>query len=119
AFDRKRRWVAPVAPSRKNERLLNQKGLFLCPGSIEATFQENLDATMTPGVDLKLICLHAGLRTDGIRDLRRMNVDMRTLYPDLSGFAQSMRDLVHMDIDPSDIRFEREIKRSISTKPWC
>jgi hypothetical protein len=118
AFKERPLWVAPVAPGRKNERLLNQQGLFLCPGSIEQTFEENLSATLDKRVDSKLICLHQGLRTDGIQDLRRMNVDMRGLYPDLTGFAQSMRDLVHMDIDPIDGRFEKELERSISESPW-
>jgi hypothetical protein len=116
-FERTRPWVVPVAPSRRNERLLNQGGLFLCPGNIEKGFEENLSATLAPG-ELKLICLHANSRTDGIRALKRMNVDMRVLYPDLAGLAQSIRDLVHMNI-PSDHRFEKELKRSISAEPWC
>lgn len=117
AFKNGEKWVAPVAPSRKNERLLNQQGLFLCPGSIEHSFNENLEATLQDSGDLKLICLHPDSRSDCIRDLRKMNIDMRTLYPDLSGFAQSLRDLVHLDID-TDPRFINELKRSISESPW-
>jgi hypothetical protein len=119
AFDKKPLWVAPVAPSRRNERLLNQRGLFLCPGQIENTFEANLSETLKKGVDVKLICLHKDLRTAGIQDLRQMNVDMRTLYPELTGYAQSIRDLVHMDIDDKDQRFKEELQRSISENPWC
>jgi hypothetical protein len=118
AFEKKLEWVAPVAPSRRNERLLNQHGFFLCPGSIAHSFEHNLHATLTPGNDLKLICLHPNFRTECIQALRQMNIDMRTLYPDLSGFAQSLRDLVHVDIDGTDVRFEEELKRSISASPW-
>jgi hypothetical protein len=118
AFRKTPKWVAPVAPSRKNERLLNQRGFFLCPSSIEDTFEVNLEAALSPGNDLKLICLHPNFRTECIKALREMNIDMRTLYPDLSGFAQSLRDLVHVDIDVTDFRFEEELKRSISASPW-
>lgn len=117
AFENSEKWVAPVAPSRKNERLLNQQGLFLCPGSIGHSFNENLEATLQDS-DLKLICLHPDSRSDCIRDLRKMNIDMRTLYPDLSGFAQSLRDLVHLDVNDADTRFIKELKRSISKSPW-
>ena len=119
AFEKKPLWVVPVAPSRRNERLLNQRGLFLCPGKIEKGFEENLSAALAPGEDLKLICLHSDLRTKCIQVLRQTNIDMRTLYPDLSGFAQSLRDLVHVDIDGTDVRFEEELKRTISAEPWC
>lgn len=118
AFVKKPKWVAPVAPSRKNERLLNQRGFFLCPGRIEIDFEENLSATLTPGNDLKLICLNPNFCTECIQDLSRMNIDMRMLYPDLSGYAQSLRDLMHFDIDDTDVRFEEELKRSISASPW-
>lgn len=118
AFERQPLWVAPVAPSRRNERLVNQHGLFLCPGSIEQGFEDNLKATLAPGNDIKLICLHPNFRTECIQSLNQMNIDMRTLYPDLSGFAQSLRDLVHFDIDATDARFEGELKRSVSATPW-
>jgi hypothetical protein len=110
--------VAPVAPSRKNERLLNQRGFFLCPGSIEDRFEDNLRETLSPGTDLKVICLPPSFRTECIQSLWQMNLDMRMLYPDLSGFAQSLRDLVHVEIDGTDVRFEEELKRSISSSPW-
>jgi hypothetical protein len=119
AFEKQSPWVVPVAPSRRNERLLNQHGLFLCPGSIEETFEDNLCEALKPGKHLKLICLHSNLREDCIPALKKMNVDMRMLYPDLTGFAQSIRDLVHLDIDGADVRFEQELKRAISAKPWC
>lgn len=118
AFENQPKWVAAVAPSRRNERLLNQQGLFLCPGSIEDSFEDNLSATLTPGDELKLILLHPSFRAKCIRELRQMNIDMRTLYPDLSGFAQSLRDLMYEDIPDDDGRFKNELKRAISAKPW-
>jgi hypothetical protein len=118
AFVKKPLWVVPLAPFKKNNRLLNQRGLFLCPGSIKNTFEENLNKTLASGVDYKLICLKSDIRTDVIKDLRNMNVDMRTLYPDLIGFSQSIRDLVHEEIDSNDDRFENELKRAISADPW-
>jgi hypothetical protein len=118
AFENRPKWVAAVAPSRRNERLLNQQGLFLCPGSIEDSFEDNLSATLTTDNDgLKLIFLHPRFRQECIRELREMNIDMRTLYPDLSGFAQSLRDLVYEDIPDTDGRFKIELERAISAKP--
>jgi hypothetical protein len=38
------RLVFPVNPFRLNERLRTQKGIFLMPGDVRATFQDNLEA---------------------------------------------------------------------------
>ncbi len=38
--------IVPVAPGRKNERLIAQQGLFLCQGDINLTFAEALTHTI-------------------------------------------------------------------------
>lgn len=109
AFEWAETYVAPVNPLRRNPRLARQHGLFLCPGDIEKDFDKNLEKTLGETPDVKrLFCLHRDSKTDAIRDLRKMNVSLSTLYPDLSGWAESRRDLVHADI-PDD-RFRKELE---------
>jgi hypothetical protein len=101
-----------VNPLRRNPRLANQRGCFLCPGNIELDADKNLRKTLDREKDVKrLIRLPAGLKTEAIRALAEMNISQATLYPDLIGWAESRRDLVHREI-PDD-RFEEELDIAI------
>jgi hypothetical protein len=103
-----------VNPLRRNPRLANQKGCFLCPGNIELEADKNLAQTLGGQPDVKrLVRLPAGLKTEGMRSLAEMNVSQATLYPDLIGWAESRRDLVHREI-PDD-RFEDELDIAITS----
>lgn len=116
AFDFEEEHVVPVNPLRRNPRLAKQHGLFLCPGNIQEDFDANLAKTFgqTPHVK-RLIRVGSAIRSEALRDLAGMNISMATLYPDLSGWAQSRRDLVHFDID--DERLLQELDNSIE-KHW-
>ncbi|MBU0486189.1 MAG: FRG domain-containing protein [Proteobacteria bacterium] len=116
AFVRQDTYAVVVNPLRRNPRLANQKGCFLCPGNIEEDVDQNLAQTVgrTPDVK-KLVCLHPDLKTTAMKALAGMNVSQATLYPDLSGWAESRRDLVHFDI-PDD-RFKEELEIAISMPP--
>lgn len=84
--------AAPVNPFRLNERLRLQKGAFLCPGTVEASFMDNLAALPGWGSDdnvLKLV-IPSGLRRQAIEQLNSMNVNSATLFPGLDGFARSL-----------------------------
>lgn len=109
--------VVPLSPGRRNERLLAQQGLFLCPCDIGAGFLKNLEQTFgtLDASCLRLVVLADGTRAQAIQDLTRMNVSMATLYPDLSGFAQSLRDLVHV---PERMPVDRVLINAISQEPW-
>jgi len=90
--------------------------MFLCPSDVNASFEENLRETLTPlgtGVK-KLIKITAGARTNMLRDLRRMNVSIASLYPDLTGYAQSQGDLVHNTLKDPENRFIAELQRAIT-----
>jgi hypothetical protein len=113
AFEWAETYVVPVNPLRRNLRLAKQHGLFLCPGNIEKDFDKNLKETLGETLNVKrLVCVHSYSKTEAMRDLRGMNVSLSTLYPDLSGWAESRRDLVHLDI-PDD-RFRKELENALN-----
>lgn len=102
-----RTFVAPANPFRMNERHGAQQGVFLCPGNIGLPFMENLlssGAERNPDQVVRII-LDPSMKAEAIRDLRRMNVSAATLYPDLGGFAQSLRDWFQLPLnfDPKDL----------------
>jgi FRG domain len=113
AFTRRDHYAAVVNPLRKNPRHARQMGCFLCPGNIDTTADENLTTTLGSGRDMKkLICLRRCLKTDAMLALRGMNISQATLYPDLVGWAESQRDLVHQEI--TDPRLKEELAIAIS-----
>lgn len=115
AFRRKETYAVVVNSLRRNPRLARQHGCFVCPGNVEESFDHNLAQTLGERPDVKrLVRLRSGLKTEAMRDLMRMNITLATLYPDLTGWAQSRRDLVHCDI--TDDRFRRELDIAM-TKP--
>ncbi len=117
AFDSEEQYVVPVNPLRRNPRLAKQHGLFLCPGNIQEEFDTNLTKTLRETASVKrLIRVGPAVRSEALRDLAGMNINMATLYPDLTGWAQSRRDLVHRDIG-EDKRFLQELENSIE-KSW-
>ena len=112
AFKYTEDYVVPVNPLRRNPRLAKQQGLFLCPGNIKEDFDKNLRKTLEGEENVKrLIRLRTNLRSEAMRDLSKMNVSLATLYPDLSGWAKSRRDLVHEDI--RDDRFRIVLKNAL------
>lgn len=108
-----RDYVAAVNPFRRNPRLASQQGLFLCPANIEHDFDKNLEGALPSDParrndKLILIRVPSLIRTDTIRELRRMNISSASLFHDLSGWAESQGDLVHYDIQ--DKRLKQELK---------
>ena len=72
-------YVAAVNPFRRNPRLAAQQGLFLCPGNIEHKFEKNLEKALPkdPGRrkdKLILIRVPSRIRTETMKELRRMNI---------------------------------------------
>ncbi|HZL89575.1 MAG TPA: FRG domain-containing protein [Pirellulaceae bacterium] len=106
-------FAAIVNPLRRNPRLANQRGCFLCPGNIAVSADENLRETVGNEPACKrLIRLRKELKFDVMNALWDMNISQATLYPDLIGWAESRRDLVHRDI--SDERFRKELEIAIN-----
>jgi hypothetical protein len=93
-------FVSVVNPFRMNQRLTAQQGLFLCPGDISKKFMDNLVKPGTKENPKQIIKIPIELsgKTDFIQELRRMNITSATLFPDLSGFAESLNDWFHLKI---------------------
>ena len=91
------RLVASVSPFKLNERLVVQQGVFLCPGDVSTSFEENLRAVLDRcSVERDHICIKywipeaAIVRRDILRNLLRVNINRASLFPDLEGFAKSL-----------------------------
>ncbi len=86
--------ILPVEPTRMNERLVVQQGIFLCPGAIETTFEENLlaykDDTEVGSTYVRKFILDSSLRAEGLYELHAMNINRASLFRGLDGFAQSL-----------------------------
>jgi len=93
-------------PYRLNERLAAQRGVLLFSGTIEKTWGENLrDVMANPprnkyGKEIKVkgpilweisLKLSKNRRNEFLRRLDEMNINQSTLFPDLNGFAESLR----------------------------
>ena len=96
--------VFPVEPFRRNERLMFQQGMFLVPGNPERTFMANF-RTAVHGADwlencIRKIVIPAGLRSQVLFDLEKMNITRATLFPGIDGFAQSLRYRLAKFADP-------------------
>jgi len=90
-------FVYPLNPFRLNERLTTQQAIFLCPGDISRTFQENLDALRRRGdaADRYIrFRIPKKARREILQHLYRMNMDGRTLTPGLEGFASSLNTMI-------------------------
>ncbi|MFC1994340.1 FRG domain-containing protein [Chloroflexota bacterium] len=89
--------ILSVNPFRLNERLAYQRGLFLCPGDVSASMEENLAAY---GDNDKIaehiiqFTIPTGLNNkhtiEVLEHLDTMNISRITLFPGLDGFAQSL-----------------------------
>jgi hypothetical protein len=86
------RSILPTNPFRLNERLQVQKGVFMVPGDVSASFEANLRALA--GHDsrdnVRKIVIPAGLRRTALKELFNMNVSRTNLFPGLDGFARSL-----------------------------
>lgn len=90
--------VLPVDPFRLNERLVIQQGIFLCPGDVTVTFEENLAAALpNPPHNAMLQFIiddSVDFRRQILWTLQHSNMNSATLFPGLDGFARSLTTLV-------------------------
>ncbi|MEQ1794263.1 MAG: hypothetical protein ABL970_08740 [Nitrospira sp.] len=83
-------FIGVVNPLRLNERLSIQQGVFLCPGDIGHSWDENFKASGSIPDALKLFVMDTTIIDPAFKDLSRMNVTSRSLCPGLDGYARSL-----------------------------
>jgi FRG domain len=86
-------FVAAVNPFKLNERLVIQQGVFLCPGDITKSFEQNLKAMVGPatsGITRKLV-ISRDVMPEALEQLHRMNISQASLFPGPDGFARQFR----------------------------
>jgi hypothetical protein len=112
-------FVAPLQPFRMNERLTIQQGLFLCPGSSETSFMNNLkglDEGIVLRRSLHKLRIPRQLRSEVLKALAKMNIGRATLFPGLDGFAQSLG--VNVEVATSRGTISQELANVVSYEEW-
>ncbi|HEX6333702.1 MAG TPA: FRG domain-containing protein [Flavisolibacter sp.] len=91
-YENDRQLVFPVEPFRMNKRYSLQQSIFVSTGTSEAPFMQQI---LFLGEDLDKavvkIELPASCRSEALRDLQKMNLHRASLFPDLDGYAMSLR----------------------------
>jgi len=86
--------VLPENPLLLNERLIIQKGVFLCPGDVSAKFETNLKKLKDWYNENSIVKLKFNMEQHehlkAIEELQNMNVDNRSLFPGLDGLCKSL-----------------------------
>ena len=85
--------VVPTRASRRSERQVIQKGLFMYQGTLRKSFEENL---FSMAIDESRRCFRKidvdpCLFPEALYRLERMNITRRSLFPGLDGFAQGQK----------------------------
>ncbi len=92
-----------------NERLVIQQGLFLCPGDVSKSFENNIKSLSRwtdPNHILKFkFILPKEAHIEAIKELLSMNISYASLFPGLDGFAKSYKQkiLILKDIQEDEI----------------
>jgi FRG domain len=93
-----RRFVCLENPYRLNQRLILQRGVFLCTGDISLGFQRNIEAMDGWESEQNLVKLVLRLDREQTAqfafNLRQMNMTSELLFPGLDGVAYSLGELI-------------------------
>lgn len=100
--------ACPVTPNRLNQRLTTQKGLFLCAGNPNITFDQNIESMDGFKEDKNIIRLIIPneKRKEYLKKLFAMNITHTSLFPGLDGFSNSLS-VYHYSF------YEEELSKSI------
>ncbi len=89
--------IYAATPYRINDRLSIQQGALLFSCTIKKTWQENLESMIEEHSKEEKVLLEVSIelttekRNEFLRKLYEMNITQASLFPDLDGFAQSLR----------------------------
>lgn len=96
--------ACPASAFRLNERLRIQKGMFLVPGRVDQSFEENLRA-LNGWRDADHVCkviIPARLVAEGLVWTFQQNLSRSSLFPGLDGYAQSLK-VFHPSFRPAQM----------------
>jgi len=96
--------VCPVTPDHLTQRITAQKGLFLCAGNPNITFDKNIESMGRFKEDNNIIRLiiPKERRTEYLKRLDSMNINRTTLFPGLDGFSYSLS-VYHRCFDENEL----------------
>lgn len=103
---KQRDFVQMVQPFYLFDRIIQQRGAFLCQGNINKSFEENLAANfeilqnLEGWLPYKKIKIKSEWRTEILRDLFQMNISRQTLFPGIEGAIMSLKN--KFDISSAD-----------------
>jgi hypothetical protein len=83
--------VIPVNPYRLNKRLTIQRGLFLCPGDVSTSFENNLLSMNKSKDNVIKYRIPQKRKYEFLEKLFSINISRTTLFPGLEGYAQSLK----------------------------
>ena len=82
-------WI--TEPAELNVRLDRQSGTFLISGNLEKTIESIINSSLYASCTLKKIIIPANLYEGIFVALRKMSINSKSIYGDLSGLAKSIR----------------------------
>jgi hypothetical protein len=82
-------------PLRLNRRLVIQQGIFLCPGDVSSSFEDNLKNLKGWNDKNNVLKMYFNFsergRKSALQALHRMNINQASLFPGLDGYSRSMK----------------------------
>jgi len=111
-YENNRSLVFPVEPFRMNRRYSLQQSIFVSTGTSKEPFMQQLQflGDVLPKAVVK-IQLPAVYKKEALRDLQKMNLHRASLFPDLDGYALSMKLRYDSMKSPEELKKECEDKK--------
>lgn len=81
----------PYEPKMKNERAFSQQGLFLVSSTNYETYDDIFAVYPKASFACVKYIISKGMRLEGLKKLRLMNISSATLFPGIDGFARSLK----------------------------
>lgn len=110
-YENNRSLVFPVEPFRMNRRYSLQQSIFVSTGTSKEPFMKQLqflgDALPKAVVKIQVPTVH---KKEALRDLQKMNLHRASLFPDLDGYALSMKLRYDSMKSPDELKKECEEK---------
>ena len=84
------RFVFQVNPFHLPQRSTLQKSVFMCPGDVGASFEDNLKAHPEWQNHVHKLVIPKALRREYLQRFHEMNISQATLFPGIDGFSKSL-----------------------------